>query len=230
MRLDKFLADLQFGTRNEVKTLIKKGRVQIDDQIIKKAGFNVDENTIVYVDDVPIQYVRYEYYLLNKPAGYLSATEDNFQPVVMELVNSKRKDLAPVGRLDKDTEGVLLITNDGQLAHQLLAPKNKIEKTYFVRFEGTLPADAVETMATPMKFKEFTSSPAVLEPIDESSAYLTIHEGKFHQVKRMFERLGTPVTYLERVKFDILTLDHLQRGECRPLNQKEIDQLKSRNQ
>ena len=230
MRLDKFLADLKFGTRSEVKNLIKKGHVQIGDEIIKKADYKVDENTIVYVDDEPVQYVQYEYYLLNKPAGYLSATEDFYQPVVMELIDSKRKDLAPVGRLDKDTEGVLLISNDGQLTHQLLSPKNHVEKTYYAQLDVPLPLNATELFSKPMEFQDFTSSPAKLEPISETEAYLTIHEGKFHQVKRMFEKVGCTVTYLERVKFDILTLEGLERGESRPLTTSEIEQLKKANQ
>lgn len=227
MRLDKFLADLKFGTRSEVKSLIKKGHVQIKDEIIKKADYKVDENTIVYVDGQPIQYVQYEYYLLNKPAGYLSATEDLYQPVVMELIDSKRKDLAPIGRLDKDTEGVLLISNDGQLAHRLLSPKYHVDKTYFARLDSPLPYDAVEQFNTPMVFEEFTSAPAKLEPLNENEAYVTIHEGKYHQVKRMFERIGCTVTYLERVQFDQLTLEGLERGEYRPLSQEEIEHLKT---
>ena len=223
MRLDKFLADLQFGTRSEVKTLIKKGHVQIEGKIIKKADYKVDENTIVYVDDLPVQYVQYEYYLLNKPAGYLSATEDLYQPVVMELIDSRRKDLAPIGRLDKDTEGVLLISNDGQLAHRLLSPKYHVDKTYFARLDAPLPENAIEQFNTPMVFEEFTSAPAKLEPINDTEAYVTIHEGKYHQVKRMFERVGCMVTYLERVRFDTLTLDGLERGEYRALTQEEID-------
>ena len=225
MRLDKFLADLKYGTRSEVKTLIKKGHVQIDGQIIKKADYKVDENTIVYVDDQPVQYVQYEYYLLNKPAGYLSATEDLYQPVVMELIDSKRKDLAPIGRLDKDTEGVLLISNDGQLAHRLLSPKYHVDKTYFARVDTKIPDHAIETFAQPMAFEEFTSAPAKLEPINDTEAYLTIHEGKFHQVKRMFEKIGCTVIYLERVRFDCLTLDGLERGAYRELTTEELKHL-----
>ena len=226
MRLDKFLADLKYGTRSEVKTLIKKGHIQINDEIIKKADYKVDESTIVYVDGEPVQYVQYEYYLLNKPAGYLSATEDLYQPVVMELIDSRRKDLAPVGRLDKDTEGVLLISNDGQLAHQLLSPKYHVEKTYYAKLDAPMPENAVDLFAQPMEFEEFTSSPAKLEPICDTEAYLTIHEGKFHQVKRMFEKVGCTVTYLERIRFDCLTLDGLERGDYRELSQDEIKTLK----
>ena len=226
MRLDKFLADLQYGTRSEVKALIKKGRVQIDGKVIKKADYQVDENTTVYVDETPVTYVQYEYYLLNKPAGYLSATEDLYQPVVMELIHSKRKDLAPVGRLDKDTEGVLLISNDGQLAHRLLSPKYHVDKTYYAELDADLPQDAVELFSKPMEFKEFTSAPAILKPVDPRSAFVTIHEGKYHQVKRMFEKIGCNVTYLERTQFDQLTLDGLQRGEYRELTPSEIQRLK----
>ena len=226
MRLDKFLADLQFGTRSEVKNLIKKGRVSIEGTIIKKADYKVDETTTVYVDDEPVTYVQYEYYLLNKPAGYLSATEDLYQPVVMELIHSKRKDLAPVGRLDKDTEGVLLISNDGQLAHRLLSPKYHVDKTYYAKLDAKLPDNAAELFAKPMVFEDFTSAPAILKSIDETSAMVTIHEGKYHQVKRMFEKVGCTVTYLERTQFDQLTLDGLERGEYRELTPEEVQRLK----
>ena len=226
MRLDKFLADMQFGTRSEVKKLIQKGHVTIDEKVIKKADFKVNEDDIVYVDDIPVQYVSYEYYVLNKPAGFICATQDNSHPVVMELIPTIRKDLSPVGRLDKDTEGVLLITNDGDLNHRLLAPKSHVDKKYYVETDACIPSDAKEIFSKPMVFEEFTSQPAEFESIDDTSAYLTIHEGKYHQVKRMFERIGCIVTYLKRVEFGPITLDGLDIGEYRELSDEEIEELK----
>lgn len=225
MRLDKFLADMQLGTRSEVKKLIQKGHVTIDGQIIKKADYKVSEDTIVYVDGMPVDYVSYEYYILNKPAGYICATEDSIHPVIMELIPTIRKDLSPVGRLDKDTEGLIIITNDGELNHKLLSPKNHVDKTYYVEVDTTIPDNAKEIFSQPMEFEEFTSLPAQYENITETSAYLTIHEGKYHQVKRMFEKLGCTVTYLKRIQFGPLTLDGLELGEYREITQEELEVL-----
>lgn len=227
MRLDKYLAHMGFGTRSEVKNLIKKGYVTIEGEVIKKADHKVSEDAIVYVDGQPVSYVEYEYYLLNKPSGYISATEDMRYPTVMDLVPSIRCDLAPVGRLDLDTEGLLLITNDGQLSHYLLSPKHHVPKKYYVEVNEILPDNAKEKFSKPMTFEEFTSQPALYENIDEHHAYLTIHEGKFHQVKRMFEKIGCTVTYLKRIEFGPLTLGNLEIGEYRPLTQEELNLLQS---
>jgi len=226
IRLDKYLADMSIGTRSEVKKLISKGHVKIDGVVVKKSDMKVDENTIVYLDDEPISYVSFEYYLLNKPQGYVTATEDSCWPVVMDLVNTIRKDVSPVGRLDKDTEGCLLLTNDGQLAHILISPRAHVEKVYYAEVDKPLPADAKERFAQPMEFKEFISLPAQYERITDTSAYLTVHEGKFHQVKRMFEKIGCTVTFLKRVKFGPLDLTDLPTGEYRELTEEEIEQLK----
>lgn len=226
MRLDKFLADMGYGTRNEIKKMIRKGYVEIDGQVIKKADTAVDENTVVYFDGEPVEYVSYEYYLLNKPAGYVTATKDSAHPVVMELIESVRKDLVPVGRLDKDTEGVLLITNDGDLNHALLSPRRHVEKTYYIETDRPLPDMAEQIFSEPIRFEDFTSKLAIYEQINDNSAYLTIHEGKYHQVKRMFEYINCPLTYLKRIRFGNLTLDGLETGEYRPLTEKEIEELK----
>lgn len=226
MRLDKFLADMGYGTRSEIKKMIRKGYVEIDGQVIKKADTVVDENTIVYFDGEPVEYVSYEYYLLNKPAGYVTATKDSAHPIVMELIESVRKDLVPVGRLDKDTEGVLLITNDGDLNHALLSPRRHVEKTYYIETDRPLPDMAGQVFSESIRFEDFTSQPAIYEQIDENSAYLTIHEGKYHQVKRMFEYINCPLTYLQRIRFGNLTLDGLEIGDYRPLTEQEIEDLK----
>ena len=226
MRLDKYLADMGLGTRTTVKDLIKKGQVSVNDQIIKKADTKINDDDIVKVNNEVINYQYFEYYLLNKPAGYLTATYDDKQPVVMELIHAKRKDLSPVGRLDKDTEGVLLITNDGVLAHHLITPKYHVPKKYYVEVDADLPTNANEIFSQPMNFKDFTADPAQdYEMIDERKAYLTIGEGKYHQVKRMFHQIGCEVTYLRRMSFAFLTADGLQTGEARPLTKEEIEQL-----
>ena len=226
MRLDKFLADMSVGTRSEVKILIKKGLVKVNEEIIKKPETKVNENDIVMVNDEPVTYQTYEYYLLNKPAGYLTATYDPVQPVVMELIKANRKDLSPVGRLDKDTEGVLLITNDGTLAHHLITPKYHVPKKYYVEVDSDLPDNAQEIFSQPMQFKDFTADPVQsYEKIDKRKAYLTIGEGKYHQVKRMFKQIGCEVTYLRRISFAFLTADQLETGASRPLTKDEITEL-----
>lgn len=229
MRLDKFLSHMGYGTRNEVKNIIKNGWVTIEGKTIKKADFQVKEDQTVYVDDVPVSYVRYEYYILNKPAGYVSATEDTLHPTVMELIPSIRNDLYPVGRLDLDTEGLLLVCNDGQLTHELLSPKKHVLKKYYVEFEGTLPENAIDVFAQPMDLDDFVTKPAKLEVLDQNKAYLTISEGKFHQVKRMFQNVGCEVTYLQRVYFGPLELKDLEIGQARALTSKEIELLKTHN-
>lgn len=229
VRLDKFLSHMGYGTRNEVKNIIKNGWVTIEGKTIKKADFQVKEDQTVYVDDVPVSYVRYEYYILNKPAGYVSATEDNLYPTVMELIPSIRNDLYPVGRLDLDTEGLLLVCNDGQLTHELLSPKKHVLKKYYVEFEGSLPENAIDIFAQPMDLDDFVTKPAKLEVLNQDKAYLTISEGKFHQVKRMFQKVGCEVTYLQRVCFGPLELKDLEIGQARALTPEEIELLKTHN-
>lgn len=225
MRLDKYLADMSYGTRNEVKDIIKKQRVKVNGIVCKDSSVHVKEGDIVTVDDNPVSYVEYEYYLLNKPAGYLSATEDYKYPVVTELINSKRKDLAPIGRLDLDTEGLLLISNDGQLAHRLLSPKYHVDKKYFIETEYDIPLDAEDKFSKPMNLGDFITEECKFERIDNTHAYLTIHEGKFHQVKRMFEYVGSPVKYLRRDTFSFLNIEGLEIGEYRELTKDEVDKL-----
>lgn len=229
VRLDKFLSHMGYGTRNEVKNIIKNGWVTIEGKTIKKADFQVKEDQTVYVDDVPVSYVRYEYYILNKPAGYVSATEDTLHPTVMELIPSVRNDLYPVGRLDLDTEGLLLVCNDGHLTHELLSPKKHVLKKYYVEFEGTLPENAIDVFAQSMDLDDFVTKPAKLEVLDQNKAYLTISEGKFHQVKRMFQNVGCEVTYLKRVSFGPLELKDLEIGQAIALTPEEIELLKTHN-
>ena len=227
MRLDKYLADMSIGTRNEVKEYIRKGRVKVNGLPIKKADYKTKEGDVISFDDQQVNYLQYEYYLLNKPAGYLSATEDRYDPTVMELIKPKRKDLFPVGRLDKDTEGLLLICNDGELNHQLLSPKRHVYKKYYVEVDKPLPENAKEILEKPLDLGDFITQGGIYEAIDDHHAYLSIAEGKFHQVKRMFEKLDTKVIYLQRIEFGPLKLEDLPLGSYRPLTKEEISSLKS---
>ncbi|MGI6608415.1 MAG: pseudouridine synthase [Erysipelotrichaceae bacterium] len=225
IRLDKFLADYGFGSRKEVKKLVSNGRIKVDGIIVKKPDSKVSENSVVSVDDKDFVYKKFVYYLMNKPAGYLSATKDETQPVVLDLIREYRKNLSVVGRLDKGTEGVLLLTNDGRLNHFLLAPVNRIAKKYYAELDKRLPANAEEILENPIVFKDFTTMGGKFEQIDDNSCYLTIWEGKHHQVKKMFEKTGCQVTYLKRVEFAGLTVEDLSAGQYRELTEKEVDML-----
>ena len=227
IRLDKYLADMKAGTRSEVKEYIRKGRVQVDEITVKKPEQKVDIMTQkVFLDGRMISYVTKEYYMLNKPSGVLTATMDKNAKTVLDLMDVKRRDpivldlidssyLAfepfPVGRLDKDTEGLLLITNDGELAHNLLAPKKHVDKTYYARAAGRIKEEAIKLFADGLHVDdEFTALPAKLElkgyndKDNYTDVIITIHEGKFHQIKRMFEAVGSEVSH---VVYKFNTLD-----------------------
>ena len=227
MRLDKYLADMKIGTRSEVKELIKKGHIKINDQVVKKTDYKVESIDIIKYDDQQVDYVEYEYIILNKPQGYLSASEDRYDKTIMELIVSKRKDLVPVGRLDKDSEGLILITNDGQLNHRLLDPKSHVDKKYYVEVDTKIIDNADKVFKEPMDLGDFIAKPAKFERIDDYHAYLTISEGKFHQVKRMFSKIGSEVIYLKRISFKNLELGNLQIGESRYLTNEELEKLKN---
>lgn len=241
IRLDKFLAEMGVGSRSQIKEAARKGSIQVNGSCCKKADEKIDPDTdqVSYCGE-EISYVQTEYYMLYKPQGVVSATEDTRYPTVLDLITSKkRKDLFPVGRLDIDTEGLLLITNDGDLAHRLLSPKKHVDKVYEAKVEGTLPADSIHQFAEGITLLDGTPTrPAKLEILSSSQAdsagdtagmsyiRLTIHEGKFHQVKRMFEAVGCKVVYLKRCVMGTLVLDEqLQPGEFRPLTQAEIEGL-----
>lgn len=245
VRLDKFLADAGAGTRSEVKRFIQKGQVQVNGLPAKKPEQKVDgaEDEIVFNGQLLSAAPEFVYYLLHKPAGYVSATEDARDKTVLELVpGERRRKLFPVGRLDKDTEGLLLVTDDGALAHELLSPKKHVDKTYYARVEGRVTEADIKSMAEGMDIgEEKPTRPAHLEILSvrereqpgteealwESEILLTIHEGKFHQVKRMMEAVGKKVTYLKRISMGSLTLpEDLKKGECRPLTPEERKNLK----
>lgn len=246
IRLDKYMADMGFGTRTEVKQFIKKGRVSVDGEIVKQPEYKVDtECQNVMLDGGQLEYAHYEYFMLNKPAGVVSAVTDKRDKTVVELItDAKRKDLFPVGRLDKDTEGLLLITNDGALSHELLSPGKHVEKTYYAKIKGEVTEEDVkafseglqlekETIREEKSEKQIETMPArlvILKAGEISEIELTICEGKFHQIKRMFQAVGKEVVYLKRISMGSLVLDeHLQTGEYRPLTKEEVVQLKTRN-
>lgn len=240
MRLDKFLVEMNKGSRSQIKEAAKKGRIQVNGQVEKKTERKIDPATErVLFDGLPVTYQEFEYYMLNKPQGVVSATQDNLHRTVIDLLPAeKRGDLFPVGRLDIDTEGLLLITNDGDLAHRLLAPEKHVDKQYYARVDGVLPEDSIARMAAGLTLSENKESegtklkPAKLEVLKKHLAncneiLLTIQEGKFHQVKRMFEALGCHVTYLKRLSMGPLQLDSaLAAGEYRKLTEDEIQRLK----
>ncbi len=235
MRLDRFLAEMQVGTRSEVKKLIRAGKVQLDGKTCKSPEQKFDpEQVQVTADHRLIRYASYEYFMLNKPKGCVSATEDNRYPTVLDYITDHlRADLFPVGRLDLDTEGLLFITNDGALAHELLSPAKHIPKTYEAVIDGMVTDDDVKAFAEGIDIGEKKpTKPAELVILKSnviSQIRVTIYEGKFHQIKRMFEAVGKPVLELKRLAMGALTLDEtLQPGEYRPLTAAEIDFLRQR--
>ena len=226
MRLDRVLSELGVGSRSMVRELVRKKRVSVNGEIAGSVDMQVPEGAEIRLDGEILEKPGFIYLMLHKPAGFLTAVTDRKRPVVMELVESKRKDLAPVGRLDLDTEGLLLITNDGALAHQLLSPKNRVAKKYYVETDVLIPENAGEILSKPVVFKEFTSLPAVFEKISERSAYLTVYEGRFHEVKRLFHAVGCEVTYLKRVAFGPLELGDLPKSALRKLTDEEVHKLR----
>ena len=232
IRLDKYLADMGIGTRAEVKKYVRQGKVKIDGRVVKspEEKVDIDCQKVTYLDK-PVSYETFEYYMLNKPAGVISATTDAKDKTVMDLIaDKKRKDLFPVGRLDKDTEGLLLITNDGELAHRLLSPKKHVDKVYYAKVKGVVTEEDIKAFAEGVTLGQGeTAKPANLEVFvsDEiSEIKLTIQEGKFHQVKRMFLSVGKEVVYLKRLSMGTLVLDEdLPLGAYRPLTREELEQL-----
>lgn len=236
LRLDKFLADMGIGTRSEIKNWIRKGRVKINGNIISKPEqkVNLGKDEVTF-DEAIVNYQKYLYLMLHKPAGVVSATMDNVSKTVLDLIADKQgKDLFPVGRLDKDTEGLLLLTNDGDLAHSLLSPKKHVDKVYYARVKGKVTEEDAEAFLVGVAIEEdYTTLPAklnILKSDDISEIELTIQEGKFHQVKRMFEAVGKEVIYLKRLSMGGLCLDPaLALGDYRSLTEEEVEYLKSFN-
>lgn len=230
MRLDKYLHDLGFGSRKEIDHLLARRQVTVDGARVKKGATQVKPESVVAIDGELLVYAPTVWLMLNKPAGVITATEDAHHETVMDLLPERfaRMQVAPVGRLDKDTTGLLLLTNDGALAHRLLSPKRHVEKIYDVCYEETLVPDAVARCAAGIDLGDFTSAPAALALLEEGHCRLTLREGKFHQVKRMLHALGGVVVALERVGFGGLALDAaLAAGQWRLLSEDEVAQLRA---
>ena len=229
-RLDKFLCDAGIGTRSEVKNLIKKGRVCVNQTPAKNADIKIDESVdVVTFDGKAVTLVGLVYYMLHKPAGYLSATTDSRDLTVLDLLkDAPGKDLSPVGRLDKDTEGLLLITNDGDLAHRLLSPRKHVDKTYLVHARDKITPEMAQKLEQGVDIGDekptLPAKTALLD--DEKQLLLTITEGRFHQVKRMLAAVGNEVIYLKRLSMGPLTLDSaLEKGQWRELTLAEKESL-----
>ncbi|EMK2924056.1 rRNA pseudouridine synthase [Listeria monocytogenes] len=233
MRLDKLLSHTGFGSRKEVKPLLKSGAVVVNGTIQKdsKTQVNPDKDQIT-VHGTPVVYQEFVYFMLHKPQNVVSATEDNVSETVIDLLAQEDTLTGPfpVGRLDKDTEGLLIITNDGTLAHNLLSPKKHIDKTYYAKIDGDVTAADVEAFVAGIELDDgYTCKPASLEIITPNEINVTIQEGKFHQVKRMFAARGKTVSYLKRISMGNLQLDEsLELGEYRPLTEAELAILQNK--
>ena len=227
LRLDKYLADMGVGTRQEVKALIRKGRVAVDGITAKAPELKVDpDEAQVTVDGNSISYVKMEYWMLHKPAGVVSATEDRRDRTVLDLLSdAARKDLFPVGRLDKDTTGLLILTNDGALCHEATSPRHHVDKVYAFTVDGMLTQEDAEALAAGVELRDGTvcrSAQLTIDPDEPTRGTLAISEGKYHQVKRMLAARGKHVLMLERLSMGGLTLDPaLAPGACRELTETE---------
>lgn len=234
LRIDKYLADMGLGTRSEIKNAVRKKQICVNGAEVRTPDIKVDtEKDTVTFKGSKIEYCEYEYFILNKPAGVLSATRDGKQKTVLDLIKEgRRKDLFPVGRLDKDTEGLLIITNDGAMAHELLSPSKHVDKTYYVRTDGILTPEHTDMFKKGVVIDEnFTAMPADLvikaASYAGSEALVTIKEGKYHQIKRMMEAAGSRVVYLKRISMGGLNLpENLKTGEYRRMTEEEINILK----
>lgn len=247
-RLDKFVAESAGITRKEAKAALSKGRVQVNGEVCKNGDRKVSALDTVLLDGKSLKAEAFLYLMLNKPAGVVSATEDGRDKTVLDLVREQsaedaenvtetgyflgKREVFPVGRLDKDTEGLLLLTDDGELAHKLLSPKKHVDKVYFARLDGEVPADAAMRFAEGIQVgQDYRALPAKLEVLKisegKSEVHITLREGKFHQVKRMCHEIGCEVIYLKRISMGSLMLDErLQPGECRKLTEAEAALLK----
>lgn len=230
MRLDKFLCDTAGLTRTEAKNAVKKGQIAVNGQVQNTADFKVKENTdTVTFQGKPLSYAAFHYYMLHKPAGVITATEDKKESTVMDILREEKvKNLFPVGRLDKDTEGLLLITDDGELAHNLLSPKKHVDKEYLVKVRDSISEEDCRKLSEGVDIgDEKPTAPAKVERVAEKEILLTIREGRFHQVKRMLQAVGNEVLYLKRLSMGSLRLpEDLEKGAYRPLSEEEIYKIK----
>ena len=236
LRVDKVLSNLGYGSRAELKVYCKKGMVKVNDKVISNPGTQVDTDIdkIEFNNEI-VRYREFVYIMMNKPDGYLSATFDKRDPIVLDLIDQSYLTFEPfpVGRLDKDTEGLLVLTNDGQLAHRVLSPKKHVPKTYYAKIEGIVTEEDVKAFEKGVTLDDgYETMPSQLKIIKSeelSEIELTIHEGKFHQVKRMFESVGKKVVYLKRLSMGKLKLDEtLSLGEYRELTDEEVKLIEER--
>jgi len=228
MRLDKLLGLLGVATRSESKAILKEGRVRLNGEIVRDGAVSAPEGAQVELDGRPLDTRVERWVMLNKPAGVLTAAEDKRQKTVMDLLPPVYRSLGcmPVGRLDKDTTGLLLLTTDGELAHRLIAPGRHVDKVYRATVEGELTEDDVSAFARGVPLKDFTALPSRLQILAPDTALVTVREGKYHQVKRMFGAVGKPVIRLERLRFGPLSLDEaLEAGQYRELTEEETAAL-----
>ena len=228
-RLDKFLAGAGVATRSQLKPILKAGRVTVNGCVIKDGSVKIDPDldTIAF-DDTPLGVRRRLVVMLNKPQGYVTSTDDPRDKTVMELLPEqyKHRQLRPVGRLDKATEGLLLFTDDGALLHELISPKKEVAKIYYARHEGTAQNEDVEAFAAGLTLRDGTVClPAQLRPLGPGESLITVFEGKYHQVRRMMASRHMTVTYLERRQEGALTLGNLPRGQVRELSEEEVEKL-----
>jgi len=226
MRLDKFLAHSGFGTRREIKSLIKEGLVKVNGRQAKSPDLKIDEDIdIVQVGDEIVQLKRWIYIMMNKPQGYVCSNEDPFSPTVFSLIPEKLKyrNLHTVGRLDKDAEGLLILTNNGEYTHKVISPKKHVEKEYFVKLENEVDIQRLKEFENGVVLDDgYKTLPAKYTIIDSYTVTLVVHEGKYHQVKRMFEAIGNKVVYLKRIRIGELKLDeNLKPGEYKVIDEPE---------
>lgn len=235
-RLDKVLSNFGYGTRSEIRRIVKDGSVKVDGNVVNDSSMHIDpESSVIEIEGKILDYRKFIYVMMNKPAGVISATSDNKLKTAVDLLPEEFAcfDLFPAGRLDIDTEGMLLLTNDGQLAHNLLSPRKHVSKRYYALIDGTVTDDDIKAFHDGVILDEgYKTMPARLEIIRSgpcSEIELELHEGKFHQVKRMFEAVGKKVTYLKRIRMGGLKLDEsLEPGACRELAPEEVELLKQR--
>lgn len=236
LRIDKILSNIGYGSRAEIKKYCKQGMISVNGKNINNPGIQVDpENDKILFNGEEVNYREFVYIMLNKPDGYISATFDKYDPIVLDLIDSSYYvfEPFPVGRLDKDTEGLLVLTNDGQLAHRVLSPKKHVPKTYYAKIEGIVTEEDIVAFSKGVMlddgYETMPSQLKILKSGEISEIELTIHEGKFHQVKRMFESVGKKVVYLKRLSMGKLVLDkNLELGEYRELTEEEIKLLEER--
>lgn len=232
MRLDRYLHLSGLGSRKEVKSFIKQKRIMVNDQLVLSSKLHINEQDTIKFNGKTVRYQPFVYYMLNKPTGCLSASRDPFELTVIDLIDDYHDDLFPVGRLDKDTTGLILISNNGKLAHALLSPRHHVKKIYEAYISGRITHEDIKAFREGIKLKDFKTLPGDIEVLeefeDQSYVRITIMEGKYHQIKRMISSRGKQVLQLKRISMGPLILDDaLKEGDYRSLSQEEIDSLLS---